>query len=337
MPQNPKIILSAFADEGAVSKTAVEQLAALAALGLEYYSPRFVDVSGTVKHVMTLNKAELKKLSNLHADYGMHVTSIGSPIGKVKLLDVEDGSHNKFVPIKKYLSGDVQTAIDRAHELDTKLIRGFSFYHPTDTDPWEHVPQAVDYLGQIVEKCGEAGVIFGLEVEANLIGQNGRLLAELSKKVNSPHMVCIFDGGNLCCQNLSPVECFSEYEAMRKHIGWMHIKDYAVDPSLTWTGAVDEERLKNFVPANVGDTGHEAILRDFRDHVSKLERKMKKLGVPGVFLELEPHLKGGGQFGGFSGPDGLGVACRGLCSLLDYVGIDYDLRGFGHIRESRGF
>ncbi len=337
MPDNPKIILSAFADEGAVSKTAVEQMATLAALGLEYYSPRFVDISGSVKHVMALNKAEIKKLNKIHADYGMGVTSIGSPIGKVKLLDVDDGTHNRFVPFKKYLSGEVQTSIDRAHQLGTKLIRGFSFYHPAGTDPWDHVPQAVDQLSQIVEQCGKAGVIFGLEVEANLIGQNGRLLAALSKQVNSPHMVCIFDGGNLCCQNLSPVDCFAEYKAMRKYIGWMHIKDYAVDPKLTWSGVVDEERLKNFVPANVGDTGHEAILRDFRAHVGRLERKMKKLGVPGVFLELEPHLKGGGQFGGYSGPDGLGVACRGLCSLLDYVGIDYDLRGFEHIRAARGF
>ncbi len=48
---------------------------------------------------------------------------------------------------------------------------------------------------------------------------------------------------------------------------------------------------------------------------------MKKLGVPGFFLEVEPHLKGGGQFGGFSGPDGVGVAVRALCSVLDYVGI----------------
>ncbi|QDT50938.1 Xylose isomerase-like TIM barrel [Symmachiella dynata] len=337
MSQNPKVILSAFADEGAVSKTAIEQMATLSALGLEYYSPRFVDVSGEVKNVMALTKQEIKKLNKLHADYGMHVTSIGSPIGKVKLLDVDDGSHNKFVPFKKYLATDVKTAIDRANQLDTKLIRGFSFYHPAGTDPAEHVDQAVDQLAQIVEACAAGGVIFGLEVEANLIGQNGRLLAELSRKVNSPHMVCIFDGGNLACQNLTPVECFDEYEAMRKHIGWMHIKDYAVDPSLSWTGVVDEERLKNFVPANVGDTGHEAILRDFRAHVTKLDKKMKKLGVPGVFLELEPHLKGGGQFGGFSGPDGLGVACRGLCSVLDYVGIDYELRGFEHIRTARGF
>lgn len=333
----PRVILSAFADEAANSKSAVEQLAVLAALGLEYYSPRFVNVSGEVKNIMLLQKDELKALKKLHADYGMHVASIGSPIGKVKLLDQDDGSHNRFVPFEKYLKSDVATAIDRAVFFETKLIRGFSFYHPRGSDPWQHLPQAVDQLAAIVEKCAAAGVIFGLEVEANLIGHNGRLLAELAKRVNSPHMLCIFDGGNLTCQNLNMVETLSEFQAMIKHFGWMHIKDYAIDPSLKWTGSVDEERLKNFVPCNVGDAGHEYLLRTLKAELPKLEKRLKKLGVPGVFLELEPHLKGGGQFGGFSGPDGLGVACRALCSTLDYVGIDYQLRTFEHIRRARGF
>jgi hypothetical protein len=95
--------------------------------------------------------------------------------------------------------------------------------------------------------------------------------------------------------------------------------------------------LKNFVPCDVGDSGHELILRDLKQHLPKIEKKMKKLGAPGVFLELEPHLKGGGQFGGFSGPDGLGVAVRSLCRLLDYVGIGYHLRDFDDIRAARGF
>jgi hypothetical protein len=33
----------------------------------------------------------------------------------------------------------------------------------------------------------------------------------------------------------------------------------------------------------------------------------------------------------------LGVACRALCRLLDYVGLDYQLRTFEHIRQARGF
>jgi hypothetical protein len=68
-----------------------------------------------------------------------------------------------------------------------------------------------------------------------------------------------------------------------------------------------------------------------------MNARMQSLGAPGVFLELEPHLKGGGQFGGFSGPDGMGVAVRALCSLLDYVGIEYSLRDMDDIRAARGF
>ena len=40
---------------------------------------------------------------------------------------------------------------------------------------------------------------------------------------------------------------------------------------------------------------------------------------------------------GFSGPDGMGVAVRALCSALDYAGIDYSLRTFADIRTLRGF
>jgi sugar phosphate isomerase/epimerase len=286
---------------------------------------------------MKLDKSELKTVKTMQEDYGLKVTSIGSPIGKVKLLDRDDGTHNRFVPFAKYLKEDVQVAIERAQALDARMIRGFSFYHPRGTDPVPHVPQAAEQLGAIVEKCGAAELVFALEVEANLIGQNGRLMAELARRVDRPNLVCIFDGGNISSQNLDPVRCFAEYQAMRKHLGYLHIKDYKIDPALEWTGVVDEERLKNFVPADRGDSGHEAILRDLRESLPAIDRRMKKLGLAGVFLELEPHLKGGGQFGGFSGPDGLGVACRALCRLLDYVGIGYELRTFEHIRRARGF
>ncbi|SFI08692.1 sugar phosphate isomerase/epimerase family protein [Planctomicrobium piriforme] len=339
MPHHPTIFLSAFADEAANRKTAIEQLAVLAALGLKYYSPRFVDVTGAgkVKHVVELDEAELAQLASLQTEYGMSVTSIGSRLGKIKLLDKEDGSHNKFVPFDEYMQGEVASTIRAAKALDAKLIRGFSFYQPKGDAPEKYVDQAVPLIGKIADEFAKHGIVYGLEVEANLIGQNGRMLAELAKKLNRDNLVVIFDGGNLSSQNMDPVQCFKEYEAMRPYIGWIHIKDYAIDSSLEWKGYVDEERLKNFVPANVGDSGHELILRDFRDHIPAATARMQKFGLPGTFLELEPHLKGGGQFGGFSGPDGMGVAVRALCSVLDYVGIDYDLRTMCDIKKARGF
>jgi Xylose isomerase-like TIM barrel. len=339
MSTNPSIILSAFADEAANRKTAIEQMAALSALGLKYYSPRFVDVtgSGQVKHVVELSDDELSQLAKIHAEYGMSVTSIGSRIGKIKLLDKEDGSHNKYVPFDDYMKGEVANTIRAALALDAKLIRGFSFYQPKGEAPEGYIDQAVELIGKVADEFARHNIVYGLEVEANLIGQNGRTLAELARKLNRENLVVIYDGGNLSSQNMTPVQCFEEYVAMRDYIGWIHIKDYKIDPTLEWKGYVDEERLKNFVPANIGDSGHEAILRDFREHIPQAAARMQKFGLPGTFLELEPHLKGGGQFGGFSGPDGMGVAVRALCSLLDYVGIDYDLRNMDDIKKARGF
>jgi sugar phosphate isomerase/epimerase len=341
MPDRPSVLLSAFADEATRpnAKTVVEQLAAMAALGLRYYSPRFLDVSGTGKvgHVIELDDAGLKELAKLNADYGMSVASIGSRIGKVKLKDEADRSHNKYVPFEQYLETEVRNTIRAAHGLDTKLVRGFSFYGPAGEDPRPYVPEAVDRLGALADLMANEGLIYGLEIEPNLVGQTGELLGEIAKKVNRKNLVLIYDGGNIAAQNKDALVCFAEYQAMRPHLGWMHVKDYAIDRSLSWSGYVDEERLKNFVPADRGDSGHELVFRDLREHLSGLGERMRKLGAPGFFVEVEPHLKGGGQFGGFSGPDGMGVAVRSLCRLLDYQGIGYALRSFEDIRADRGF
>ena len=337
MSENPRVILSGFADESANHKTAVEQFAAFAALGLQYYSLRFIDVGNGVKNVMKLNKSEITKIRHLENEYGLNVTSIGSPIGKVKLLDVDDGTKNAYIPFKKYLKNDVAKCCELAHAFETKLIRGFSFYHPKGTDPHEHMPQVIDQLGKIAEACHRSDLTFGLEVEANLVGQSGEILAEIHRKVNHPALVLIFDAANILTQGCSPAEVFDQYRAMKKGLGWLHIKDYRDPNPMQRTDHVDEEALKHFVPADLGDSAHETIFRDLRNLIPKLERKLKRRGIPGVFLDLEPHVKGGGQFGGFSGPDGFGVALRGLCKVLDYADIDYHLRDFEDVRASRGF
>ncbi|MFI4875265.1 MAG: sugar phosphate isomerase/epimerase family protein [Blastopirellula sp. JB062] len=337
MNELPQVLLSGFADEAANDKLAVQQFSAFAALGLEYYSLRFIDVGNGIKNVMQLNKSEIAKIRHMEGEYGLNVASIGSPIGKVKLVDTDDGSKNKYVKFDKYLAGDVQKACDLAHAFETKLIRGFSFYHPIGSDPYDHIPQAVDQLGQIAETCHRSDLTFGLEVEANLIGQTGDILAEIHKQVNHPAMMLIFDAGNLVCQGYTPDEVYQQYVKMKPGLGWMHIKDYKVTKPITEKGHIDEDALKNFVPSDLGDSGHERILRDFAAMIPKLQKKLKKRGIPGVFLDLEPHVKGGGQFGGFSGPDGMGVALRGLCNTLDFAGVGYHLRDFDDICAARGF
>jgi sugar phosphate isomerase/epimerase len=337
MAENPCVILSGFADEAANQKTAVQQFAAFAALGLQYYSIRFIDVGDGIKNVMKLTKSEITKIRHLQNEYGLNVSSIGSPIGKIKLVDKEDGTKNVFMPFKQYLAKDVKRVCEIAHAFETKLIRGFSFYHPKGSNPRDYLSQAVDQLGQVAEACHRSDLTFGLEVEANLVGETGDLLADIYRQVNHPAMVLIFDAANIVVQGYTTAELFAQYKAMKPGLGWLHIKDYHHPKPITKTGHVDENALANFVPADQGDSAHEAIFCDLRRILPELDAKLRRRGIPGVFMDLEPHVKGGGQFGGFSGPDGMGVALRSLCRALDYARIGYHLRDFDDIKAARGF
>lgn len=332
----PSVLLSGFADEAANQKTLDQQFSALAALGMRYFSIRFVDAGNGVKNVMELESDELDIVKQKIKEYGLSVSSLGSPIGKVKLCDVEDGTKTPYRPFDQYIAEDVPRACELANAFGSKLIRGFSFYHPKGSPIDQHISQATDQVGKIAEVCDDHGLTYGLEVEANLIGQNGALLAKMHQQINNEALVLIFDGGNLVTMGYSAEEVFEQYELMKPGLGWLHIKDF-LNPKIGKVDHVDEETLKHFVPADIGESGHAKIFADLATFLPELDSRMTARGVPGVFLDLEPHVKGGGQFGGFSGPDGFGVALRALCRICDDAGIGYRLREFSDIQNDRGF
>lgn len=329
------ILLTGFADECAIDKTIDQQFSAFAALGLKYLSIRFIDVGNGIKNVMELDEAEVGLVVEKLQAYRLKISSIGSPIGKVKLLDVDDGTANKYRPFDEYLEQEVVRACELANAFGAKLIRGFSFYHPKGTQPEDHLDEVVSRLSEIARVCDSHGLTFGLEVEANLIGQTGQLLAEIHRRVDHPALLTIFDGGNLVTQGFSGAEIFEQWQAMKPGLGWIHIKDYAMPAGMKRVTHVDEESLSHFVPADVGDTGHEKILADLVTFLPALQERLSSRGIDGVFVDMEPHVRGGGQFGGFSGPDGFGVALRAFCRVCDQVGLSYRHTDFADIQASK--
>ena len=308
----------------------------MAAIGLEYYSIRHIDAGKGVKNVMKLTLGEIQKIRHLEDRYGLNVASIASPIGKVKLVDKADGTKNAYVPFKQYLAKDVARACTLAHAFETKLIRGFSFYHPRGEKQEEYVEQAADQIGRIAEACHRSDLTFGLEVEANLVGQTGQLLAEIHRRVNHPALVLVFDAANLIVQGFSTGDVWKQWLAMKPGLGWVHVKDYRKVKAATSGGHVKEDQLANFVPADIGAGGHDKILADLRTMLPALTKKLSRRGIPGVFVDLEPHVRGGGQFGGTSGPDGMGIALRSLCRVLDRTKVGYHLRDFDDLLAARG-
>lgn len=332
-----QIILSGFGDEAANDRTMDQQFSAMAALGLRYMSIRFIDAGTGIKNVMSLDDSEIQTVKTKLNEYGLKIATLGSPIGKTKLCDVDDGTRTPYKPFESYIKEDVVKACDLAEAFDTKCLRGFSFYHPKGSDLESHFGQAVDQVGQIAEVCHSRGLIFGLEVEANLIGQNGPLLARMAQEINNPSLVTIFDGGNIVLQGYTADQVYDQYVAMKPSLGWLHIKDFANPNPGQLIEHVDEDALKQFVPADVGDSGHLKIMQDIAEFLPELDSRMRGLGAPGTFADMEPHVRGGGQFGGFSGPDGMGVALRAFCKVCDQAGVGYHLRDFEDLKVDRGY
>ena len=99
-------VISGFADEAVSNpefKLIREQLANFAALGLNHYTPRMInfgDPGEANKNVVDLSMSpendEVERLIELNEEFGMTVSCIGSPFGKVKLFNKPDDTKNKY-------------------------------------------------------------------------------------------------------------------------------------------------------------------------------------------------------------------------------------------------
>jgi len=328
------VVLTGFCDETCEDKNLERQFAVAAALGLEWISLRFYNLGSGVKNILAADQSDLDQIKSLLDKYGLRISSIGSPIGKIKLHDIQDGTPNQFRPFDSYLEEEVERVCAIAVFLQSPLVRGFSFYHPHGTAPQHHVAEAASRLQAIAQRCRAKSLIFGVEVEANLIGQTGELVQQLVSQAKAPNLVSIFDGANLVVQGLSASAVWREYLALRGSLGWVHVKDYQSDSKVigervgTTCGHVDEESLSAFVPVGLGDAAYQQVLPDLKREVQNVTERLRLGGweEPLVFLDLEPHLRKGGQFGGYSGPDGFGLALRYLCRMLDKSKVSYRLR-----------
>lgn len=331
MAWDDRLQIGGFCDEVCRSRNLELQLAVSAALGMEFVTLRFLDLGAGIQNILQLSDEQAGQAAAAVAAAGLQTACLGTPLGKVKLFDREDGSPNRYRDPGAYLEEEVERACRIARILGCRLLRGFSFYHPAGSDPARFVDAAVARLRPIVERCDADGLTFGLEVEANLVGQNGELLAAIHQGVGHPALVLVFDGANLVTQGYPTEEVLRQWQLMEPGIGWIHVKDYRPDPALAAASGplrrVDEESLSRYVPAGEGAAGYDRIFGMLMDAMPSIRRRLEPRGIEGVLVDLEPHLAGGGQFGGYSGPAEFGRGLRALQALLARGKIGCRLRG----------
>ena len=171
------IILSAFADEYADSFE--EQLFGLCKLGISHIEIRHVNK----KNISVLTKTEVLEAKKLLDKYGIKVSAIGSPLGKIKL----DGD----------IDGHIETAkkvFEYASILGAKFIRVFSFYAPEGKNIIDMRDEVFSALGRLLEAAKEYGVVLCHENEAMIYGDIPARCRELLDAF--PDLACVYDMGN---------------------------------------------------------------------------------------------------------------------------------------------
>ena len=104
--------MSGFSDE--INKDVDIQFTVLNKLGIKYFEPR--GINGTNVSDLTLDEA--KALKEKMDKYGIEVSSIGSPIGKIKITDDFEAHKEKLIhtiEIAKILGKKVSAGKKPAH------------------------------------------------------------------------------------------------------------------------------------------------------------------------------------------------------------------------------
>lgn len=270
--------LSGFGDE--IAADFETQLREMRKMNLNHIALR--NLWGT--NILDLNMRQKKTARDLLRKYGMGVSEIGSPLGKVPITSSWPNEWKRY-----------EKAIEMAHYFNCPRIRIFSFYFPNNNPSEQYRDTVIKRLKEMAERAEREGILLLHENEANIYGEDGLHCRDLAESVASPNFKLIFDPANYVVCKTKPFTQW--YEMQAEHIVHLHIKDVKDDGT--------------FTPAGQGDG-------QFRELLSALVER----GFSG-YATMEPHLLQGGQFAGFTGPKKFVEAVDEFRKLCDEVGMPH--------------
>ena len=271
--------LSGFIDE--ISDDFSLQCKIASGLGLRYVEVR----SAWGTNILDLDSDQVSKLQETLATYGLKVSSIGSPIGKISIDD-------EFPPHLERM----RHAVEVAETLEAPYIRIFSFFIPEGTDPDSRRDEVLSRMSALAEAAADSEVILVHENEKGIYGDVPRRCLDIVMSVSSPRLQLAWDPANFVQVGVRP---FTEgYALLRPHVGYIQIKDALLaDATVVVAGAGDGEVVETI-------------------------RALRADGFDG-FFSLEPHLGEYTAYGALSGPELFTKAWKAFTDILTSEGIAY--------------
>lgn len=272
--------LSGFADE--IDDDLTTQCRVLRELGLSWME--FRSAWGT--NVLDLDAAQLERASEILAEHGLKVSSVGSPIGKI-FIDEDFEPH--LVRARH--------AVEVAQHFGAPFIRIFSFFLRPGMDPADHRDEVMRRMRALAEVAEAGGVVLLHENEKDIYGDTPERCLDLMQTVDSPALRATWDPANFV-QVCGPKPFDAGWSMIRPYIVYMQIKDAIAATSEVVTAGSGDGQLPETIAA------------------------LKADGFDG-FFSLEPHLGSAHSLGGFSGPELWKAAHRDFTALLREQGIAF--------------
>lgn len=245
MEKTWKINLSGFADE--INPQLDEQIRVLKKFGMHYVEMRGANGKGLVEYPLD----EVEKIKEQLDENDIHLSSVGSPIGKIPIVQDFEEHFKLFCH-----------TINIAHVMEVPYIRMFSFFMPEGEDPEKYHDEVFRRVGRMADYAAKHNVILLHENEKEIYGDVADRCKKLMEEFYSDHFKAVFDFANF-------VQCHQDtkeaYEMLKPYIEYVHVKD------AEWESG-------QVVPAGHGD-----------GNVKEILKMLKESGYEG-FLSLEPHL-----------------------------------------------
>ncbi len=141
---------------------------------------------------------------------GIRVSSIGSPIGKIKITDDFDSHFEVFKKVVKI-----------AKILETRYIRIFSFFGDGE---WNDTlrKEVILKLRALIDYAQKEDIILLHENEKDIYGDTKERCLDLMKELSCDNFKAVFDPANFVQCGVDTKEA---YEMLKPYVEYMHIKD----------------------------------------------------------------------------------------------------------------
>lgn len=237
------IRISGFADE--ICSDFTGQLETVTSLGMHYISLRSANGKGIADYTPQEVQEQLVPVLE---KFGVGVSSLGSPIGKVEVGD-EEGFARQL--------GQLNSLCRIAKLLKCDYIRMFSFYIPEGKDPEEYRDTVIEKLGKFLEVARRYGVTLIHENEKDIYGDTGKRCKTLMNALADPLFQCAFDFANFVQCKEDTEECWN---LLRPYISYIHIKDAVSENKENVVCGTGEGKIKELLDRAINEEGYEGFL-----------------------------------------------------------------------------